>query len=480
MSNNLARRSVSSAQWRTFASLFSVSILFIRSIALARLIPIEVFGVYAMAGAIIALTIVFADFGMPGAFLHRSRETEDEGQAAAVLFTLNTLFVLTWGILLIAGALIFAEGQLQTALLVLTITIGGLHVVQTPQLILMRQVRHRRLAVIQLLSAAFSTLIAVGLAWQGATIWALLATDGVALIITFGILYLWRPVWRWRVAWTPDIVRYYLHFGSRTLLADVLLRAQDEIDDLWTGANLGQTALGFYSRAYTFATYPRRILATPINLVAGGTYAELKHDRRTLSKAFFRTNSFLVRIGFPVAGLLALLAPEMIRILLGEKWLPMLEAFRLMLVFTMLDPIRTTVADLFVAVGQPSVIVKTRLVQLIVLIAGLYVLGMSFGISGVALAVNIMLVVGLGIMLRQARSYVDFSLSRLFFVPGLALILGLIITYAALSLMPASLSVWLAIAVKSSVFVVVFGGVLLALERKETISMLRRIISHRR
>ena len=38
----------------------------------------------------------------------------------------------------------------------------------------------------------------------------------------------------------------------------------NEIDDLWAGFFLGNTPLGFYSRAYVSSTYPRQIIATPI------------------------------------------------------------------------------------------------------------------------------------------------------------------------------------------------------------------------
>lgn len=227
-------------------------------------------------------------------------------------------------------------------------------------------------------------------------------------------------------------MRYFLRFGSRVLVAGLLAQALDRVDDLWAGLYLGETLLGFYSRAYQFATYPRKILATPVNAVAGGTYAELKEDRTSLSKAFFRVNALLVRSGFLVAGLLALIAPEFIRLVLGTKWPPMLSAFCLVLVFTLFDSLKGTIADLVrMGVGKPEQVVQARLAQLVVLVLGLFVLGPRLGIAGVALAVDAMLVVGIMFLLWRARAYVDFSLPRLFAVPGLAVCLGTLRTRAA-------------------------------------------------
>ncbi len=249
-----------------------------------------------------------------------------------------------------------------------------------------------------------------------------------------------------------------------------------EFDDLWTLRYLGDTALGYYSRAYTFATYPRRVLAGPVNQVAGGTYAELKSERKRLSQAFFRTNALLVRSGFLMAGLLALIAPELIAILLGEKWMPMLQAFRLMLVYTLLDPIKMTVGDLFVAVGRPELVLRVRLGQLVVMIVGLFALGTRYGIAGVALAVDAMVVVGIVVLLWQARRYVDYSGRQLFLAPTLALALGLAAGLGATALLGSifASSVWTA-TIKTVAFLLAYAPVLFVLERPLIRSLLASV-----
>jgi PST family polysaccharide transporter len=273
-------------------------------------------------------------------------------------------------------------------------------------------------------------------------------------------------------------VRYFLRFGSRSFIAATLQYALDRVDDLWVGSYLGDTAMGLYSRAYTFATYPRRILAAPLNTVSVGTYAELKAARKRLSQAFFRINAFLVRSGFLAAGLFALVAPEFIRLLLGVKWLPMLSAFRLMLAYTMFDPLKLTVANALVAVGKPERIARARFAQLAVLVTGLFLMGPSLGIAGVALAVDGMLVVGIVVLLWEVRRYVDFSLTRLFGAPGLALGIGMIMARGAIMLPGVLGSDWRTGSVKGAVFLAVYTGILLVLERRHLLKMVRFLGSH--
>jgi O-antigen/teichoic acid export membrane protein len=333
--------------------------------------------------------------------------------------------------------------------------------------------------LLQVLNALLTTAVAVGLAWGGIRLWALLATDIVAVILSLVLLYLWRPVWRPRLAWDRTVVRYLLGFGGRSLLATALHQALDRVDDLWTRFALGTNAMGLYSRAYTFATYPRTILAMPVNTVASGTYAELKGQRRRLSQAFFRANALLVRTGFFLAGVLALVAPEFIRLLLGAKWLPMLDAFRLMLVYTLLDPIKITVAGVITASGAPERVVWARLLQLVILIIGLVTLGPTFGIVGVAVAVDLMLVAGILLLLREARRFVDFSWIRLFAVPALALSLSLLASRLAILLPSVVKSDWISGSVKLAAFSVVYWGILLGLERENLrmlAGMIRRMV----
>jgi O-antigen/teichoic acid export membrane protein len=441
--------------------------LFVRGVLLARWLPVDVFGVYAFANSIVAMFDIIAEFGMAGAFLHRAPETQDEGHTAAVHFTLRLLITLIFVALLVPGVFIFTGGLMQTALLVLVATAAVGQLLQTPLRILTRRVVHRRLALIQLGDAVLGTLLVLSLAWRGATLWALLASGIFGVAFKFLALYVWKPVWRPQLVWAPPVMRYFLAFGSRNVLASFLYRALDRVDDLWVGSYLGKTSLGFYSKAYNFATYPRKLLAIPVNSVAGGTYAELKTDRLRLSQAFFRVNAVLIRSGFFLGGLLSLIAPEFIRLVLGAKWMPMLDAFRLMLVFTLFDPIKTTIGHLFVAVGKPEYLVKIRLAQFVAMAIGLYLLGTFLGIAGVALAVDIMLVFGIGLLLLYARKYVDISIPRLFLTPFLALTVGMTLARGALFIPGVLGSDWRTAGIKFVIFVAVYVGMFVLLERRQ-------------
>ena len=99
------------------------------------------------------------------------------------------------------------------------------------------------------------------LAARGYGLWALLATDVVTLALAVVAFYLWRPVWRPRLLWAADTMRYYLRFGSRAMAESALSEALDNLDDLWTGSYLGAHALGLYSLSLIHI-YPRPDMVT--------------------------------------------------------------------------------------------------------------------------------------------------------------------------------------------------------------------------
>ncbi len=471
MDKSLAQRSISSITWRTVTSWVGRVILFTRAVLLARWLPVDVFGILAFAGSIISLTASLSDFGKSSAFLSKTSITENEEETAATHFTLSLIFGIFVLLGVILGSLFFTEDLLREALIVLAVTAGLKQLMITPRRILVRRIQHRRLALMEALTIILSTVVALGLALQGFSLWALLAINITGVFVEFIVLYIWKPIWKPRLAWYPQKVRYFLSTGPRYFLANLLYRTLDRVDDIWVGAALGDTALGFYSKAYSFAIYPRQILAEPIKSVAVGVYAELADDRPRLSKAFFRINALLIRSGFFFVGLVTLAAPELIRLILGAKWLPMLGVFRLMLVFTLFDPVKNIMESLFVALGIPNQLIKTRLAQLVIMLAGIFTLGPILGSIGVALAVDGMVIFGIGLLTWQLREWIDYSTYKLFVPPLIAAGAGLYAANQAIQITGVFGPDWRNAIVKLISFALLYIGILAVLEFKQLRSM---------
>lgn len=470
MKDDLASRSITSVKWNVVSNIVHIIISFTQSIILARLLPIETFGVVAGAASIIGIVDGLSNFGMGGAFTHRCKETEDIEHTAEVHFTLQLLINFIWTTLMLLGGFLFIKDTgdgFRLAYIVLTLAKTAMNFTNTPHFILTRQVQHKRLALISIFDVVITLIVSCTLAILHQPLWSLLSSYLVSVVVNTILLYIWHPIWKPKLIWSISTVKYFLVFGSKQVVSRFLMDALDKVDELWTKTYLGSTPLGYYSKAYNFAQYPGLILAGPVSNVAIGTYAEIAHDRKKLSGAFFQTNALLIRTGFFLVGLLFLIAPEFINILIGERWMPMLLAFRLMLPFTLFDPVKKTMANLFVAVGKPEITVKIRAIQLAVMVVGLYILGKLLGIEGVALAVDIMMLVGMVMILTRAKEFVDFSLKELFLTPFLAMAIGLIIGFGFDQLISPGLPDLLSGLIEVFLFSAVFLGVYYLIDREE-------------
>ncbi len=477
--SSLWRRTLVSTSWSFSANLVSTGLLLLRAILLARWLPVELFGAYGFAAAAVTMTMPIVNFGMDSAFLHRAPETSDEKRAAAVYLTLRLVMGALWVLCMSALAFGFAQGERRLALIVLTLAQFVTLLTYPARMVLTRRVVHRRLSLVIGVDALLATAVALALAWYGAGLWALLSVEIVGAIVSVVMLYLWRPPWKPYLTCSRAEARYFFNFGARTLGANVLSTAIDKVDDLWAGVYLGDVALGFYNRAFAFARYPRLLLADPITNVIAGAYAELKENRLELSQFFFRVNAFLLRASFLIAGILALVSPELIQLVLGEKWLPMVTVFRLMLLYTMLDPIRKAVGSIFIAVGRPEQLSQIRALQFFLLGVLLYALGLTIGLTGVALAVNLVLLIGVVTAMHYVRAYVDFSYRQLLFFPFTAISAAV----TAVLLLDSFLLQWgtpdfWRIFLKSAMFTLVYGTVLLLFERQrfmQSLALLQQV-----
>jgi lipopolysaccharide exporter len=321
--------------------------------------------------------------------------------------------------------------------------------------------RFGALAVLNLISSLAMTIGAPLLAFLGAGVWSLVFEQVVGYLVRWVGLWVvvrpWRPVlgFDWREA------KSLIGFGQQVLLSQFLGITLDRFDDFWAGTALGATALGYYSRAYEIARYPARVLATPVTHVFFATYAALQEDRPGLSKAFFRSSSFLVRAGFLLAIVLLVVIPELTLVLLGEAWLPIVPIFRLMMVYVVMDPLYLNLSYLVIGLGHPDLLVRVRLLLVLLFVGTVLIFVRWWDIRGLAFAADMMILSGVALLLFFSTRFVDLWLSKMLGWPTLALALsavaGVGLTYAL-----QGSSRWLAMMVEAAgvalTYVIVLGA----------------------
>jgi O-antigen/teichoic acid export membrane protein len=470
----VAQKTLSSSFFQIAAQGITMITGLARTIILARLLIPDDFGLVALALIFANFVWNFTAFGIDSRLIQR-RELEPQGPKTHLTLRL-LLALLSFAILLAITPLLRTLYPEYSNLPAAVLAFGGLNVLKafnmTPFVLLKRRLAFRRIAVISVTSSLVMFVVSILLARAGFGFWSLILGESVAgtLVSTAGF-WLYRRPMCFSLGIDRGVARDYFGFGKFVVLTHQLNFLLDRFDDFWAGTALGEEALGYYHQAYAFATYPRKIISAPLQDVFFSTYARLQNDRRSLSKAFFRANSYVLRVGFLFSITLVLIAPEFVLFGLGKIWVPMVSTFQLMVVYCLFDPLLLTAGNLLTACGAPQLMSRIRFYQALffipAVVAGAYV----WGIDGIAIAADGMLLLGLLGVFGNVRRYVDLSVRKLFLAPALGMAGGLgavgLLALVWDTTLPAPWNMLLWGILKGGVFTTVYVLTLLLLEGRE-------------
>ena len=158
-------------------------------------------------------------------------------------------------------------------------------------------------------------------------------------------------------------------------------------------------------------------------------------------------------------------APEITIILFTATWLPIVPIFRLMLVYILLNPFYVNMSYLLTGIGQPGALTRTRIIQTAFFIVAVISFSYLWGVKGVAVAANLMMLIGTIILVVKIRRFVNFSLSRMLGWPLVALLLASIPGLITLHYSE-NLNIWSSLFLKGSVVTIVYLLTLYLTERK--------------
>ena len=462
------RQSVKGATYNVAVSAVTILLGFARSVLLMRLLPPDAFGYVSLATFFMVFLAQLTAFGMDRALIQRRSPAGETYSTHFVLRVLLAVVILLL-VLLMSPVLrrVYAD-QVVIIDILLILMLANVFSASfaTPGAVLRRDLRFGALALMNLLSSVAMTVSAPLLAYLGAGLWSLVVEQVIGQVVRWiGFWVVVRP-WRLSLRFDWGEARSLLQFGSHAFSADVMGMLLDRFDDFWAGTALGMTALGHYTRAYEIAQYPERVLATPITNVFFPTYAALQDQPRELAQSFFRSSSFLVRTGFVLAAVMLVVIPEATLLLFGVGWLPIVPIFRLMVVYVILDPLYINLSYLIIGMGHPAVLSRTRLLQLALFMVAVPAFSHLWGVYGIALAADIMILSGVLSLLIYAYRRVQFSLLDILGWPLVALAAATV-AGAGLIYGVAWKGLWLPFIVKGAGVFVAYGLVLGVAERRK-------------
>lgn len=295
-----------------------------------------------------------------------------------------------------------------------------------------------------------------------------------ALILGFWALSFARLVPTWVLAKSrprPALThwRYFLRFGGwlsgTGIVGFIMLRADAAI----VFSKLGTAATGLYNMGIELAQMATHHLAASIGQMVYPGLAGFAQDREKLNGAFFRAQEMLLGIMLPLGVGVALIAPEAIRVFVGEKWLPAVPVLQVMGPLLALSCVNYNVQSLLMIEGDTramfirNLIVAVVQVPLILGLMALYGFAGAIMARGLAIVLHMFLSLQIAGRLTGAPWWASLTAARRPLMACLAMALAVLIlgmvTGPAVGLLPA---LWIG-ALKAAVGAAVFVSTMAAL-----------------
>lgn len=468
---SIASQTVRGSVYSVLASGITIGMGILRAYLMVRyLLPGEV-GVAAQAMIFVHFASQLSGLGLTNAFLHR--QTDDESVRRTYLTLSTGLRALTLLPLVLLAPWLASFYPEYDAIVPVIWVYSGVSLLQvfnlTQNSMLTKNLEFRKQALMDVIGSLAMTIIGPVMAFSGYGVWAIVGERVTGLLSRMVMVLFVYRTWTPRFGWDRGAAGWFWDYGKKVWISANLTYVLDRFDDFWTGLVLGVNSLGLYSKAYEFSRYPRRVIANPILSVFLPTFASLQTEPLRLSRAFFRATSLMVRVGGLFSLLFILTAPEVFDLALPAVWLPMLGTFQLMIVYTFLDPLAMSAQDLLHATGHPGGVARTRGVQVVVFLPAVILLSRIWGIEGVAIAADLMVLIGAVLLFRQTKGIVSYDSWKLWLWPVVALLatVGVVI---GLDFARPGVSVWGMLLIKLVLIPLSYLGVLWFGERDQLLT----------
>ena len=379
----LARAAAGGAVWQGLSYVLGKAVTLVMTIVLARLLTPNDFGLVALALVFITYAEVVTDLGVSHALVYFPEDDarSDTALSMTLLWSLGLVAVAMAGAPAVADFFDRPDVVPMFRVLALALLVSG--VGSVPDALLRKRLRFRHRLYVILSRVGAKAVASIALAVAGAGGWAIVG-GYVAGEVAWAIVG-WAVVGR-----APrlgslrrDVSKPLLAYGLPAAGNALLLALVFNIDYLIVGERLGPRPLGFYTIAYRFPEVLILQALWVVSAVAFPMFSLVREDPARLERAFLTGMRLQTTYGMAAGVGMAMVAPMLVPVLLGAKWVPAVGALEGIAIYAVFGSLAKSAMDLYKGVGRPGLAVWMSLLRLALVLPALLI-GVSFGIEGVA------------------------------------------------------------------------------------------------
>ena len=283
----------------------------------------------------------------------------------------------------------------------------------SPNAMLVRGLKMKEKAITSLSALVVSGTVAVIMALNGFSYWSL-ATQQILynVVICFGRFYFTRWCPTLKVDFTP--VRQMFSFSYKVLITSVLTTVNNNVLTVIFGRLFPAQAVGNFTQANKWNTMANQMVTNTMAQVAQPVFTQLTDDFERRRRVFGKMLRFTAFLSFPALFGLALVAPQVILLAIGEKWVDSIPLLQILCISGAFIPLYTVYQNLFLSQGKSGTYMWLTIGQIIIMLIAVLA-SHSLGIKAMVIAfacINIMWLLAWQIFANRLIGYRFFSMCR--------------------------------------------------------------------
>jgi len=353
-------------------------------LVIARILAPGDYGIGEIAGIFVALTNVLAEFGLGTAVLHMP-ELERRTLGQLHLFSMFLSSGISIFAVIAAPAMAWFFHSPHVGFFAATsigFLITGIQAV--PFGLLQRDMDYRRLALVEALSALAQSVVGVVLAILGFGYWALFWGGFSSKLVGAVVVCYWKPVpfaWpRW-----ADIARP-VRMGRQLAIGRIASAVYNSADGIIVGRVMGEASLGTYRMAMNLAAAPSEKISSLIMRTASPLFANVMNDAALVRRYYLIIAELMSLAIAPTMLGLSIVAPEVVRLLMGPKWSAAAGPLRWLCLFMVVRVLGVLAEQVLVSQLQTRFTMRMSILGFFVMPIAFFSAGKWAGPTGVAAA----------------------------------------------------------------------------------------------
>ncbi len=371
----------------------SLIIQFISTLILARLLTPAQIGIFSVAAVVVSLAHTIRDFGV-GQYVIQEDELTPERIRAAFGLAIATAWIVAVLLYIISEpfARFYAEPGVADVMHLLVINFLLLPFSTVSLALWRREMNFMPPYIIKTCGTLAHACTAITLAYLGFGYMSM-AWAAVASIATISVLSsILRPS---NMPWLPGIKEYrrVLSFGSMVSTSVVIKELGAGAPDLIVGRALGMGSVGIFGRGMGLVQLFERYISSAAKGVVLPHFATVHREGGALKAGYLQALGMITGLAWPFYGFLALMAYPIIRILYGTQWDAAIPLVGILALYGAVNVLFYFGDNTLLALGKAKNNMQIEFIRQPITV-GLILIGCSFGLEQVAIALVVSSVIG--------------------------------------------------------------------------------------